>query len=120
MPGSGLTLSFIEHFSFRYSARKIPSCPHPLHRRIEERLFGDRRLIAPSEVLDLKPCPHPGMLGRHPGVSDALSERVSEVGAGYVADRPVGPDRLAAHDHHVRIVEHQAHQLLARYGFLAL
>src|SRR5215210_149301 len=125
MPGSGLICSAMERVSFllmsldlrtdSFSSGKDPDPSlrrtshhlrsHPLHRGIEKRLLGHRGRIALIEVLDLQPAPDLGVLWRNPRVRDALPERVPEIRAGYVPDRPaIHEYRLVSHHDHIRIV----------------
>src|SRR4051794_17020419 len=140
MPGSGLMCSVMERVSslslsldlrsdgcspgkdpgppLRHTSHHLRS--HPLHRGIEERLLGYRGRMALIEVLDFQPAPDLGVLGRNPGIRDALPERVPEVRAGYVPDRPaIREYRLVSHHDHVGIVEQRADQLAARSSLLA-
>ena len=64
--------------------------------------------MAPTEVLDLKPCPYPGMLGRHPGVLLANLGRI-----------PVVFWRRGAQDGQVSI-EQQASIDVRRVGLVVL
>src|SRR5215208_5763755 len=124
MPGSGLMCSAMERVSFllvsceptwQFLLWKVPWSPlsrtshhlrsHPLHRGIEERLLGYRGRIALVEVLDLQPAPDLGVLRRNPRVRDALPERVPEIRARYVPDRPaIHEYRLVSHHDHIGIV----------------
>src|SRR3712207_1230738 len=97
------------------------SAPHTLHGRVKERLLCDGRAVALTEVLDLHLRALLRELGRQPGVSYALSDRVPVSRAGNVAGRSaLSVDRLAAHDDHARVVEEEARKFAPRVFLLAL
>src|SRR3954466_15158308 len=125
-----LSLDVLRTYRATFSRGRYPGPPlrrtshhlrsHSLHRRIEERLLGYRGRIALIEVLNLQPAPDLGVLWRNPRVRDALPQRVPEIRACYVPDRPaIHEYRLVSHHNHIRIVEHRADQPAARSGLLA-